>query len=241
MSILSTFRKPEVAKAGNLDAKAADPTPPPLSIHKEIPAGPDDPPRAKLVSAFDATSSRQAAWRTSIPLTVALLEALPGQLDVALAVHGSSQVHTFTSFGSDARKLRDLAAGVICRGGYTRLLDILMRVLHTDGVGTVVYVGDAFEEDHQRARDIAAALAARGTRLIILHDTLSGGVSAADIFAEMAGLTGGAVMPFDASAVAKLRELLTAIAVLAVGGTHLLKAKQETLPAARLLLPHLKD
>jgi hypothetical protein len=247
--VLTIFRKTENPKAEDapgsrlarvLHAPPVRRAPPPAPVLIETRAPPANLPRAKLVFGFDATSSRQDAWNTSTALTDAVLAALPGQLDVALAVHGGNRVHTFTSFTSDAGKLRDIAAGVTCKAGETRLLDILARVLNTGGVGTVVYVGDMLEESHRQARNVAVALAARGTRLIILHDTVAGDLSAADIFAAMAHHTGGAVLPFDASALPKLREMLAAVAVLAVGGTDLLKAKQETMPAARLLLQHLK-
>jgi hypothetical protein len=197
-------------------------------------------PRAKLVFAFDATASRETAWATSTALTDAALAALPGQLDVALAVHGGSKIQLFTCFESDASKLRDLAAGVRCKAGTTRLLEILTRVLECEGVGTVVYVGDVFEESRKRARQLAEALAERNIRLIILHDGEFALSSDRRIFAQMAAITGGVCCPFDAAALARLRDLLSAVAVLAVGGTEMLAAKQETMPAARLLLQHLK-
>jgi hypothetical protein len=56
----------------------------------------------------------------------------------------------------------------------------------------------------------------------------------------MTALTAGALLPFDASALPKLRDLFAAVAVLAVGDVTMLAAKQETMPAARLLLSHLK-
>jgi hypothetical protein len=248
--MLSIFRKPDVAKSneppesrlaaalyGPVTTRPAPPVAaavPPLVV-AELP-------RAKLVFAFDATASRDSAWRTSTALTDALLAALPGQLDVALAVHGGGKLHTFTRFERDASKLRERAAGVRCEAGRSCLLDILVRALEVDGVGTVLYVGDVFEESHRRARKLAASLAARQIRLIILHDAPhpSQDDDGADIFAEMTSLTGGCVLPFDASALPRLRDLLSAVAVLAVGGTPLLAAKQETMPAARLLLEHLK-
>lgn len=197
-------------------------------------------PRARLGFAFDATSSREAAWATSAALTDALLTALPGQLDVNLAVHGGGRAHTFTPFESDAGKLRDVAAGIRCKSGFTRLLDILARYLETEGVCTIVYVGDMFEESERRARKIAKSLAARGIRLIILHEAPPFPHKSAAVFGEMAATTNGAVLPFDAQSLPKLRDLLSAVAVLTVGGTSLLEQKKETLPAARLLLEHLK-
>lgn len=240
--MLSIFRKSEVVKADAAQGRlAALLVPPPAFAPVAAPVAADPP--ARLVFAFDATSSRAAAWSTSTALTLELLSALPGRLQVALAVHGGSEMHTFTRFETDAAKLRARVAAVSCRAGETRLLDILARVLETDGVGTVVYVGDVFEESERRARKLAAALAARNIRLIVLHDT--GQISPLDeagsgIFAEMANITGGCVLPFHAGALPKLRELLSAVAVLAVGGTEMLAEKQDAMPAARLLLEHLK-
>jgi hypothetical protein len=235
---LTMFRKPEKTKTG----AGGYPLPPPATSLRESAPLPPLPelPRARLVLAFDATASRSAAWATSTALTNALLAALPGQLDVALAVHGGNTLHTFTRFEKDARKLCDRVAGVRCQTGETRLLDILARVLSTDGVSTVVYVGDVFEESERQARKLAAALADRNIRLIVLQDADCIGNFEVGIFAEMTALTGGALLPFDASALPKLRDLFEAVAVLAVGDVTMLAAKQETMPAARLLLQHLK-
>src|SRR6516165_2521086 len=82
--------------------------------------GPHVPPalreeRARLVFAVDATASRSAAWEAAKQLTDILFEAIPGKLNVALAVHGGGRVHTFTAFTDDAGRLRDMAMGIRCR------------------------------------------------------------------------------------------------------------------------------
>lgn len=207
------------------------------------PAPPAKPvPRSKLVFALDLTASREAAQQTAIPLTDALLAALPDELDVALAAHGGAKVHTFTAFTSNATTLRDRAAGLRCLAGETCMLPILARVLKIKSVSTVVYIGDTFEESGRQGRKYADALKAHGTRLIILHDHWPGKFSnEKGIFAEMAARSGGAVLPFDASSLPKLKELLSAIAVLAVGDVTALAAKEETMPGARLLLEGLAD
>lgn len=194
--------------------------------------------RPRLVVGFDATISRQAAWDAfSKPLHDKVLRALPGELLVALAVHGGNRVHTFTPFVADAGELRDRAAGVTCRAGQTRLIEILERVARMrEGVGVVLYIGDAFEEDERDARRIADVLARRQTRVIILHD---GPPPAA--FGEIVDRTAGALLPFDTSALDALGALLEAVAVLAVGDVELLETKQATMPAATLLLEHLSD
>jgi hypothetical protein len=198
---------------------------------------------AKLVFAVDATGSRAVEWDAARRLTDVLFKALPGELDIALAVHGGGKLHTFTEFLSDGGKLRKIAARIQCLGGATRLLDILAHTLKIGGVGTVLYIGDSFEESAIKAVQLADALKEQGTRVIILFDRRGSegfrDESTEDVFAAIAERTGGAVLPFDISALGKLRDLVAAVAVLAVGGVELLEAKQPAMPAATLLLEHL--
>jgi hypothetical protein len=200
--------------------------------------------RPRLTFAVDATASRERCWEQSKRVTDALFDAVPGELDVNLAVHGGSAVHTWTRFSSDAKAFRDQAASVVCQAGQTQLLPILDRVLHEDRVRVVVYVGDVFEEDSGRAEALARDLRLRGTHVILLHDA-SDGAACPPAFHTIADLTQGAVIPFDPSAVDRLRDLLGAVAALAAGGRALLErlATQKTLPASKgaaLLLEHLK-
>lgn len=203
--------------------------------------------RPRLVFGIDMTASRQPSIEPAKQLQDVVLRTLPGELEVALAAHGGEQVHTFTPFTSNPQRLRDLAAGLRCRGGQTRLLEILRRALKQRGVRCVVYVGDMFEESSSAAAEIAAELAERKIRVIVLHDTSlrceSGDAGSYDaagaVFGMLAARTGGAVLPFDISALEELAKLLEAVAVLAVGGTEMLAEKQSTMPAAKLLLPYL--
>ena len=193
--------------------------------------------RKRLVFAFDATASRSDAWDAAKGLTDTLLGTLPGQLDVALAVHGGEKLHTFTGFTANAGKLRDKAAGVQCRAGFTKLLDILRRVDSLGNVDVVLYIGDAFEESEAKAAKLADRLGQGGTRVVILQD--GDDDDARGVFAGIAERTGGALLPFNISSLKRVRELTEAVAVLAVGGTELLETKQATMPAATLLLEHL--
>jgi hypothetical protein len=198
--------------------------------------------RPRLIFGFDATASREPAWATARTVTDALVKALPGELDVALAVHGGSMLHTFTEFTSDPTRLRDRAAGISCLAGMTRLLPILSRALSNPGVRVVTYIGDVFEESPVRGRKLADAMGEKGIRLIVLHDTADwNSKRAAEVFLDLARRTGGCVLPFDASAPARLRELLAAVAVYAVGGSDLLEQKREELPGAVMLLEHLRN
>jgi hypothetical protein len=196
--------------------------------------------RPRLVFAVDATASREPAWTAARQVTDALVKALPGELDVALAVHGGSRVHTFTAFTSDARTLRDRAAGVTCQAGMTRLLPILAASLKQQSVRVVIYIGDVFEESLPHGRGLADTMGARGTKLIVLHDTSDSGARRdSEIFWDLAKRTGGCVLPFDASAPGRLRDVLAAVAVYAVGGEKLLRERRHTLPGSVALLEQL--
>jgi hypothetical protein len=188
----------------------------------------------------DATASREPAWAAARQVTDALVKALPGELEVALAVHGGSRVHTFTAFTNDAATLRDRAAGVSCEAGLTRLLPILSASLKQPSVRVIVYIGDVFEESLSRGRQHPDSLGVRGTKLIVLHDTADASARRdAEVFWDLAKRTGGCVLPFDANAPGRLRELLSAVAVYAVGGEKLLRERRHALPGAVALLEHL--
>ena len=208
----------------------------PPAPHNDVLA--DAPVRPRLVFGFDATASREPAWNTARQVTDALVRALPGELDVALAVHGGSRLHTFTDFTPDPDRLRDLAAGINCRAGVTRLLPILQRSLACPGVRVVTYIGDVFEESPARGRQLADVMGQRGMRLIVLHDSADWMARRdAELFLDLALRTGGCVLPFDATAPDRLREILGAAAAYAVGGTELLRQRGD--PGALLLLEHL--
>jgi hypothetical protein len=203
---------------------------PPVSVPK----------RPRLVFAVDATASREPAWAAARRVTDALVKALPGELDVALAVHGGGRVHTFTGFTNDANTLRDRAAGVECISGHTRLLPILSASGKQAGVRVVVYVGDVFEESVVQGRRLADAMGVAGMKLVVLHDTADPAARRdAEVFWDLAKRTGGCVLPFDASAPGRLRDILSAVAVYAVGGEKLLRERRHELPGAVALLENL--
>jgi hypothetical protein len=208
--------------------------------HAEPPIETKSTARPKLVFAVDATASREPAWDAAREVTDALVQALPGELDVALAIHGGSRVHTFTPFTSHAAMLRDRAAGVTCHAGMTRLLPILSTSLKQSSVRVVVYVGDVFEESLPQGRRLADAMGENQMKLIVLHDTADPAARRdAEIFWDLAKRTGGCVLPFDVNSVGRLRDLLSAVAVYAVGGEKLLQERQHQLPGAVMLLEHL--
>jgi hypothetical protein len=120
------------------------------------------------------------------------------------------------------------------------LLPILSACLRQQGVRVVVYIGDVFEESLAQGRQLADAMNAHGAKLIVLHDMADPAARRdAEVFWDLAKRTGGCVLPFDATAPGRLRDLLSAVAVYAVGGEKLLRARQGDLPGAVALLEHL--
>src|SRR6202020_2253844 len=123
----------------------------------------------------------------------------------------------------------------------TRLLPILSRALANPGVRVVIYIGDVFEESPVRGRKLADAMGLKGIKLIVLHDVANWNARRdAAVFLNLARRTGGCVLPFDATAPARLRELLASVAVYAVGGKDLLEEKRGEMPGAVMLLEHLR-
>jgi hypothetical protein len=80
----------------------------------------------------------------------------------------------------------------------------------------------------------------RGIKLFVLHDVADWTARRdVELFLDLARRSGGCVLPFDGLAPDRLRELLAAVAVYAVGGTKLLQTKGDELPGALILLEHL--
>jgi hypothetical protein len=126
--------------------------------------------RPRVVFCIDRTASRHDSFEPAKRLTDAVLGALPGELELTLVSFGGEEV-TFSPWTTNPARVRKVAAGLCCKPGYTQLLKVLRSVLEIDAVRCVVHVGDMFEEDAHAAADMAAELAGRGIRVIVLHDT----------------------------------------------------------------------
>lgn len=195
--------------------------------------------RPRLVFGIDATASREPAWEAAKKITDSLFTTLPGELDVALAVHGGGVVSMFSAFSSDVQRFRDLAAGVSCRAGHTQLVPLMQRTREHPDVKVFLYIGDCFEESEEEAYEAADALKARGIRAVMLHDASSGDMAARRVFEEIAKRTGGVCLDFYGGDRQAMKNIFEAVAVLAVGGIKLLQQRRSQLPGAAKLLPYL--
>lgn len=201
--------------------------------------------RPRLLFTMDATASREASWNVAKEITGAMFEAVPGELDVAIAYHGGGRLQEVTPFSTNAKVFLDKLHTVRCHAGMTALNQILDQACQINQLKALIYVGDCFEEDSTLAIEIAKQLKLKGVRCFMFHDTSSSGQgydvqTAAKVFASIAQITKGALLPFDETSPQLVKALLEAIAIYAFGGIKALEKKRASLPAARLLLEQIR-
>ena len=191
--------------------------------------------RGRLIFALDATMSRQPTWDLACQLQAAMFEAAAkaGGLEVQLVYfrgHGEARA---SGFVSDSAALTRLMTGIACHGGLTQIGRVLEHAVHAATkapVAALVYVGDAMEENVDSLCQTAGELGLRNTRAFMFHE--GGDPAAAQAFREIARLTGGSYLPFDARSAAELRALLAAIGAYAAGGRPALEAAGTRWPVA---------
>lgn len=197
--------------------------------------------RGRLIFALDATMSRQPTWDVACALQ-------GGMFDAAAAVGGLSvQLVFFRGLGetrasrwfADAGALGGAMARIRCQGGRTQIGKVLSharREAEARPVAALVYVGDCMEEDADALCVKAGELALLGVRAFLFHEGREPVAGAT--FREIARITGGVYLPFDAGAAAQLKALLGAVAAYAAGGRKALERSGDA--AARRLLADLR-
>jgi hypothetical protein len=182
--------------------------------------------KGRLIFAVDATMSRQPTWDRATEIQADMFEVAQaiGGLGVQLVYfrgRGEFEVSTWTTTPSAlAGRMRE----VTTRSGFTQLKRVLWHACdeaRRTRVGTLVYVGDAFEENADAVAKQAGELALLGVPAFMFHE--GSDANAAAIFKEVARLTGGVYARFDSGAARQLRDLLRAAAVYATGGRTALR------------------
>ncbi len=136
--------------------------------------------------------------------------------------------------------LARLMTAVDCRGGHTQVARVLTHVkaeAARTGVRTVVFVGDAFEENIDQVCKTAGELGLLGARVFMFQE--GSDATAQHAFKEIARLTRGAYFRLDSSSPAVLAELLGAVAAYATGGQTALESRSKSSDASRALLQQL--
>jgi hypothetical protein len=187
-------------------------------------AAPPPPPgggRGRLIFAMDATASRQPSWDRACRLQGEMFEATAGLggIEVQLVFYRGFSECKASRWMTNAADMHRVMRRVSCVGGETqieRVLDHALREARRQKVGALVFVGDAMEENVDRLCRLAGELRLLGVPIFLFHE--GGDARAAAAFRQMASLSRGAYLRFDASSADRLKELLAAVAVYAAGG-----------------------
>ena len=175
----------------------------------------------RLVFALDATMSRQPTWDLAQSLQGRMFETAAGfgGLAVQLVYFRGFGECRASNFVTGGRGLSALMSKIDVRGGHTQIGKVLTHVREeakARRIGALVFVGDAMEERSDDLAQLAGELSLLGVKAFMFLEGAD--AVAARSFREIARLTGGAFAAFDASAPAKLAELMAAAAAYAAGG-----------------------
>lgn len=200
--------------------------------------------RGRLLFALDATMSRQPTWDRACRLQAEMFDAAGsiGGLAVKLVYFRGQGEFRASPWVANAHALGQQMTGVACRGGQTQIGRVLSHGIEEARKGRVnalVYVGDAMEESGDVLAGLAGELGLLGVPIFLFHE--GGDPAAGATFRTLARVSNGAYFPLDGAAAGRLKALLSAVAIYAVGGLPALeKAQGEAGGGARLLLTALR-
>jgi hypothetical protein len=177
--------------------------------------------RGRLIFAMDATASREPSWDRACRIQGEMFEATAalGGLDVRLVFYRGFAECKASRWMKNAAELHRAMRAVSCVGGETQIERVLEHAIgetKRERVHALVFVGDAMEEGVDRLCKLAGELGLLGTPVFIFHE--GGDATAAAAFRQIAKLSRGAYLSFDAASAGRLKELLAAVAVYAAGG-----------------------
>ena len=195
----------------------------------------------RLIFAMDATASREPTWDRACQIQGEMFDATAalGGLSVQLVYYRGFGECRASRWVQDSRALVSAMTAVHCLGGHTQLRKVLRHALdetQAQRVHALVFVGDSMEEDVDELCAIAGELGLRGVPAFMFHEGAD--PAAALAFRQIARLTNGAYLRFDASSARQLKELLGAVAVYAAGGRKALKDYSRERGEAVLQIAH---
>lgn len=182
--------------------------------------------RGRLIFAMDATASREPTWDRACYIQAEMFEqtANLGGLEIQLCYYrGYNEFHA-TNWLAHSEDLLKMMSAVRCLGGYTQLQKVLQHAVKEtkqQKVNALVFVGDCVEEDVDRLCQIAGELGIHQVPVFAFHEGYD--QHAEQVFRQIARLTMGSYCAFDANSAQQLRDLLSAVAIYAVGGRRALQ------------------
>ena len=183
--------------------------------------------RGRLLFALDATASREPTWDQACHIQGEMFEATAalGGLDIQLVYYRGFDECKASRWLGSAADLHRVMRSVRCVGGETQIERVLEHALRETGkakVNALVFVGDAMEEKADRLCRLAGEIGSLGVPIFLFHEGSDPGAEAC--FRQMAILSRGAYLGFELASIARLKELLGAVAVFATGGYTALAA-----------------
>ena len=193
---------------------------------KRMPARPGGG-RGRLIFALDATASREPTWDRACRIQGEMFEATAalGGLEIQLVFYRGFAECKASRWMTTAAELHRIMSTVRCIGGETQIERVLSQAIRETGkrrVNALIFVGDAMEEKVDRLCRLAGELGLLGVPIFLFHEGSDRKAVAA--FKQMASLSRGAYLSFDAGSAERLKELLAAVAVYAAGGYRALAA-----------------
>ena len=174
----------------------------------------------RLLFALDATASREPAWDLAMGLHAELFTAAAGSgVAVQLAYYRGFEEFYASPWTACAPALLARMTGVGCRGGMTQIDRVLKHALaesRQQRIRALVFVGDACEEDHDALAATAGRLAVFKVPCFLFQEGVD--AQASRVFRDIANITGGAHVPFQAGSADQLRALFGAVASYAARG-----------------------
>lgn len=197
----------------------------------------------QLIFSLDATASREPTWDRACHIQGAMFEATAalGGLETQLVFYRGFNECKASRWVRSAAEMHRIMRSVACVGGYTqieRIFDHTLKASDADKINALIFVGDAMEEKIDVLCHRAGMLGTRGIPIFLFHE--GDDPSVANAFKQLASLSGGAYLPFDLASLDRLRELLAAIAVFAVGGWQALEKHAAGRPEVLRITSQLK-
>lgn len=198
--------------------------------------------RARLIFSLDATMSRQPTWdqASRIQAEMFLEAAKYGGLAIKLVYFRGFRECRATPFLSNPLDLAERMGRIDCRAGSTQIGRVLRhaaKVAREHRIEALVHVGDCCEEDIDTLAGHAGELALIGVPCFFFHE--GDDPHAGRAFRELARITGGAALAFDAESPEELAVLLKGLAAWASGGVEgldrLVRREPRAAPLLRLL------
>ena len=175
----------------------------------------------RLLFAMDATASREASWDQACHIQADMFTqtAALGGLDVQLCFYRGFNEFQHSQWCSGPVELLKYMQNVYCVGGYTQIKRALQHAIEESRkqkINALVFVGDCVEENPDDLCQLAGQLALYGVPIFLFHE--GNEANAARCFKQMANISHGAYSSFDSHSAQHLKDLLSAVAVYAVGG-----------------------